>query len=147
MVKPGEVWRHDAYYLDGDEFKVKYLLALAVLSDGDIVYRLLTSRQLDRPRAPMCYHGSPYPGFFLGVLGKELQKESWLDLRECEDMDSYAFGQLFREGLMACVGPISGEQFSVALDCAANADDTTKRQRNAILASKSSIRPTSSNWL
>jgi hypothetical protein len=139
MMKIGEVWSHDAYYLDGDEFKKKYLLALAVMPDGDIVYRLTTSRQLSRPTHPPCYHGDPYPGFYLGVLGNGLDKESWLDLRECEDMDSYEFAKLYREGAIGRVTSLHTELFISALDCAANAQDTTKRQRNAMLASKDAL--------
>ena len=54
---------------------------LAVLPGGDLVGRDLTSRAHGRPVAPPCYHGDPYPGFYLGILGGQLQRESWLDLR------------------------------------------------------------------
>lgn len=139
MIKAGEVWSYDAYYLDGDEFKRKYLLALFVGAAGDIVYRLLTSRQNGRPMDPCCFHGMPYPGFYLGVLGNGLEKNSWLDLRECDDMDSHEFAKLFREGVLKQVGMLKVDQFRDALNCAANADDTTKRQRHSILDSKAAI--------
>lgn len=139
MIKAGEVWSYDAYYLDGDEFKRKYLLALFVAASGDVVHRLLTSRQHGRPMDPSCFHGMPYPGFYLGILGNELGKESWLDLRECDDMDSYEFAKLFREGVLKHIGTLKSDQFRDALDCAANADDTTRRQRSAILDAKNAI--------
>lgn len=138
-MKVGEVWSHDAYYLDGDEFKRKYLLILAVGTCGDYVYRLLTSRQNDRPTDPACFHGLPYPSFSLGVLGQGLNKHSWLDLRELEDMDSYEFAKLFREGVLTRIGSLKAAQLCEALLCAANADDTTTRQRNAILNSRAAL--------
>lgn len=136
MMKVGEVWGHDAYYLDGDVFRKKYLLVLAVHAHGDYVYRLLTSRQNNRPVDPACFHGLPYPAFYLGVLGNGLDKQSWMDLRECEDMDSYEFTKLFREGVLQRVGALKIPQLIDALACAANAEDTTVRQRNAMLSSK-----------
>lgn len=41
-----------------------------------------------RPRTPPCYHGDPYPAFYLGVPGGPLQNESWLDLRPLDDFDA-----------------------------------------------------------
>lgn len=138
-MKVGEVWAHDAYYLDGDTFRKKYLLALAVLPGGDVVYRLLTSRQNSRPTDPACFHGLPYPAYYLGVLGRGLDKDSWLDLRECEDLDSYEFSKLYREGVLWHVGLLTKEQLCEALACVANADDTTGRQRRALLDSRTAI--------
>lgn len=138
-MKVGEVWGHDAYYLDGDAFRRKYLLVLAVHSHGDFVYRLLTSRQHNRPTDPACYHGLPYPAYYLGILGNGLDKQSWLDLRECEDLDSYEFSKLYREGVLQRIGSLNTEQLREALGCAANADDTTGRQRKAILDSKAAL--------
>lgn len=138
-MKVGEVWSHDAYYLDGDVFRKKYLLALALHPDGDVVYRLLTSRPHNRPTDPACFHGLPYPAYYLGVLGRGLDKESWLDLRECEDLDSYEFSKLYREGVLQQVGALTKVQLCEALACASNADDTTGRQRRAMLDSRAAI--------
>lgn len=138
-MKLGEIWSHDAYYLDGDDFRKKYLLVLAVHADGDYVYRLLTSRQNNRPVEPACFHGLPYPAFYLGVLGSGLVKQSWLDLRECKDMDSYEFSKLSREGVLRKVTELQMPQLIGALACAANADDTTVRQRRAMLDAKAAL--------
>jgi len=45
------------------ELKSKVLLVLTTTGGGDVVWRLLTSRQYGRPEEPHCYHGDPYPGF------------------------------------------------------------------------------------
>jgi hypothetical protein len=96
MLNIGDVWRHSDYYKDKDTGKPlpKYLLVLSVRTDGDIVYRLLTSRQNSRPTDPVCYHGTPYPGYYLGIPMPSglLNSETWLDLRELsEDFDSLDF--------------------------------------------------------
>ncbi len=80
----GHVYRDSAFYVEPQtgELKPKYFLVLAAPERGDIVVRLLTSRYAGmRPENPACFHGDPYPGFFLGVLGGELGAKSWLDLR------------------------------------------------------------------
>jgi hypothetical protein len=67
---PGRIFRHEQFYLDRDTglLRPKYFLVLAVQSSGDCVARLLTSRAHGRPEDPPCFHGTPYPGFFLDVL-------------------------------------------------------------------------------
>lgn len=65
MLFPGQIWRHDRFYLDSDAgtWRAKFLLVLAV-AGGDVVYRLLTSRAL-RSTDPRCSHADPYPSFYL----------------------------------------------------------------------------------
>lgn len=55
MPAVGEIWRHAQFYPDPDtgELLPKFLLVLAVRGDGDVVYRLLTSRAHGR-RACLC---------------------------------------------------------------------------------------------
>lgn len=87
------MYRHEAFYLNREtgEFEAKYLLLLAALPEGDLVARLLTSRQHGRPENPACFHGHPYSSFYLGVLGGLLSAKSWLDLRYLEDFDGVEF--------------------------------------------------------
>ena len=77
-VVPGQIYRHDRFYKnENGEWQTKYLLVLTGSPDGDVVFRLLTSRAHCRRENPRCYHGDPYPGFFLGYLGRELTAKSW----------------------------------------------------------------------
>ncbi len=89
-MRAGEIHLHRRFYVDPDtgEYRGKYLLTLTTLPGGDLVARLLTSRAHGRPTEPPCYHGDPYPGFYLGILGGPLQQESWLDLRALNDFDA-----------------------------------------------------------
>lgn len=133
-MRRGEIHLHRNFYADPDtgEIRGKYLLALASLPGGDIVFRLLTSRQHGRPESPPCFHGDPYPGFFLGVPGPPLDRKTWVDLRGIEDYDgSSAAGEQTR-GILVPVMALDAPQFRAVLDCVAAANDTTRLQERAI---------------
>lgn len=132
MPIPGEIWLDSDFFDGGYPPKRKFLLVLAT-DQGDITYRLLTSQRYGRPTDPPCYHGSPYPGFYLGVLGGPLYKDSWLDLSVTDDMDSVQFGKLERVGRLSKQLDLSHALLCPALRCVANAQDTTQRQSRRIL--------------
>lgn len=128
-VTPGQIYRHAQFYKNRDgEWEPKFLLVLAWAPGGDVVFRLLTSQVHGRPEHPPCFHGDPYPGFYLGHLGGKLSAKSWLDLRGAEDYDADAFAADMAEKLLAYEMTLPTETLCAALDCAANADDTTNQQ-------------------
>jgi hypothetical protein len=135
-VVPGRIYRHEQFYLDRDTglLKTKYFLVLAVEASGDFVARLLTSRAYGRPEDPPCFHGTPYPGFFLGIPGQGLGVRTWLDLRPLEDFDRLDFQRLVARGLISEVLDLPTTILLDVLDCAARADDTTRNQERAIRA-------------
>lgn len=135
MARPGEIWWDKSYYVDKltGEIKGKFFLILAV-DGGDVVYRLLTSRQHGRPVKPACSHDDPYPGFYLGILGGPLSKESWLDLSETEDIEEAFMKKWPPSGRLSFVAQLPAPLFCSALACVANAPDTTRRQEKAIYA-------------
>jgi hypothetical protein len=135
-VIPGRIFRHERFYLDHETglLKPKYFLVLAVQSSGDCVARLLTSRAHGRPEAPPCFHGTPYPGFFLGIPGQGLGVRTWVDLRPLEDFDGQDFQRLMARGLVSELLDLPTATFLDVLDCAARADDTTRNQERAIRA-------------
>ena len=100
---PGRIYRHEQFYLDRDTglLKPKYFLVLAVQSSGDCVARLLTSRAHGRPEQPPCFHGTPYPGYFLGIPGQGLGVRTWIDLRFLEDFDGLDFQRLVARSLIS----------------------------------------------
>ena len=136
MPNPGEIWRDDAYYPDPDtgELLPKFLLVLGVrAADGDVVYKLLTSRAHGRPETPVCYHGMPYPGYFLGLVTNPLLPlNTWVDLRESEEYDRREFDRFQQAGRLAYVHTLQGATFIDAARCVAGAPDTLKRQRVVI---------------
>lgn len=133
-MRPGEIYRHDGFYAapQSGELEPKYVLVLAVMRGGDIVYRLLTSRQHGRPEVPPCFHGDPYPGFYLGVPGGPLGSKTWLDLRRQGDYDGDSFAMRLGEGRITYVLRLPNPLLCDALECAAAADDTTHAQERAM---------------
>jgi hypothetical protein len=133
-VRPGEIHRHSAFYRNSEtgELEPKFLVALARTPGDDIVARLLTSRPHARPEDPPCFHGMPYPGFYLGVLGGPLSTKSWLDLRYLDDLDSVDAMRLQKNGVLNLVMVLEVNAFTDVLACAAGADDTTLFQERCI---------------
>lgn len=135
--RAGCIYRHDAFYLSRANGKPrpKYLLVLAVSKGGDVVARLLTSRHAaQRPTSPPCFHGDPWPGFFLGVLGGNLVSSSWLDLRPLEDFRAEDFTVNLRLGTLRKVTELPARLLRSAMACVAAANDTTQQQAQDIHA-------------
>lgn len=122
------------------ELKAKYLLVLAVPAGSDVVARLLTSRQHGRPVAPPCFHGMPYPSYFLGIPCRPLTANTWLDLRHLDDLDPDDLAKLIRKTIISIDGSLSAPVLRPALDCAANADDTTRLQSRWIRDALAALR-------
>lgn len=136
MPVVGEIWLDNDFF--GDGTKRKFLLVLAVVS-GDVTFRVLTSQPKGRGETPRCFHGDPFAGFFLGILGAPLSKPSWLDLDDTDDMDELLFKKQVASGKLAQVTRLDRPLLCQALRCAANASDTSVRQRNRILAEVTSL--------
>lgn len=135
-AQAGHIYRDDAFYADAatGELKPKYLLVLASPLRGDIVARPLTSRYANlRRQDPPCFHGDPYPGFHLGVLGGVLGSRSWLDLRPMGDLDRWDFAKYEEAGRLHDIMAVPAPQLRAAMECAAGADDTTAAQTRLIL--------------
>lgn len=133
--EPGQIYRHNRFYRDPDAqtWQSKYLLLLSDTAGGDIIFRLLTSRAHGRPESPRCYHGDPYPSFYLGHLGGELGAKSWLDLRKQDDYDGQMFAKAIAGSMLVYIMTLSKADLCLALDCAARADDTTRQQEQQML--------------
>lgn len=140
-VIPGQISRHDCFYRDSaGQWQVKYLLVLTGTPDGDVVFRLLTSKAYSRPESPPCYHDNPYPGFYLGYLGGALTAKSWLDLRRQNDYDGVSFAADLTVRDLSWVANLAKDILCQALDCAANADDTTRQQERLIRDQHAALR-------
>jgi hypothetical protein len=133
-VKAGQIFHHADFYLSREtgEWEPKYLVVLARTPGDDIVARLLTSRAHGRPENPPCYHGDPYPGFYLGVLGGPLGAKSWVDLRALPDLDVADFERKLKQQRASFITELSREVLQPLMDCVARADDTTRLQERSI---------------
>lgn len=133
-MRPGDICHHDRFYRSTEtgELKRKYLVFLAKTVGGDWVSRLLTSQLHARPEVPPCYHGDPYPGYFLGVPGPPLGKKTWVDLRALDDVDPVRVDDLVHRGVMAQVNRLPDDVLLAVLECVAGANDTTVQQERAL---------------
>jgi hypothetical protein len=138
-ISPGQIFRHARYYRSAGEWKSKYLLVLAGAPGGDVIYRLLTSRAHGRPKQPPCFHGDPYPGFYLGLLGGPLTADSWLDLQRTEDYDGQSFLADIGSGALQQITALPPDLLCPALGCVANADDTTREQEHCIRDARAAV--------
>lgn len=132
-MRIGCVYHHRDFYAASDtgELRSKYLLILALPPGDDVIFRMLTSRHAHaRPHG--CHHGAPYPGYGLGILGGELSRPTWVDLREQDDYDIDVFGGKLRRGVIREVLQLEPPLLRGALVCAAAANDTTNRQSRHI---------------
>ncbi len=75
---------------------------------------------------------TPTPSFYLGYLGDELTAKSWLDLRKQDDYDDRAFVADLVAGVLTLGVTLSQGILCLALDCAANAEDTLKLQERGM---------------
>jgi len=139
-IEPGQIFLDKRFYRDpAGEFKPKYLLILAVSPGNDLIFSLLTSRQHGRPTEPRCFHGNPYPGFYLGVLGNPLSRDSWLDLRRLLEAEKDAFRRDMDAQIIEPVMTLATEETVDSLDCAAAAEDTTRYQERIILDTRAEL--------
>jgi len=137
---PGEIFRHSRFYRDHEGiWQAKYLLILAFSPGRDIVYRLLTSEPHGRPTTPPCHHGNPYSGYFLGVPGAPMTRQTWLDLRAADDYDADCFTEHVSVGWLQFALNLPLVQFCEALSCAASAEDTTNQQSRAMFDQRARI--------
>lgn len=140
-MQPGDIYRHAAFYVgDTGEIKTKYLLVLAAPIHADVVVRLLTSRPHGRPEAPPCYHGLPYGGYFLGVIGAPLVLKSWVDLRYLGDLDPIDAHANQTRGTLTRVAVLAHETLCAVIECVATAEDTTRRQEKYLRDTLAALR-------
>jgi len=136
------VWCWDAFYTDPDTGAPlpKFVVVLAHAPGGDIVLRLLTSREALRPQTA-CSHDSVRPGFFIGVVdaASRLNKPTWIDLREFDDVEQARWDRLVRDGILTQLALIEQELLCEALLCAIGAPDTQRQQQNAMYAAREAL--------
>lgn len=127
---PGDIFvRHDFCLDEQGNPKRKYLLVLASAPGGDVIFRLLTSRAHGRPQAPVCFHGNPVSGFFLGVIGDPLNTHSWLCFRQQDDYDSRDFIDDQESELLEHVTSLPQNVLCPILACVAGDQDSLTRQQ------------------
>jgi hypothetical protein len=133
-MESGDIYRHERFYRDTvtGELKPKFLVFLAPTAGDDWVVRLLTSQVNLRTEDPPCSLEYPRPGFYLGILGGPLPLKTWVDLRGLDDVDLLEVPRLIRLGIMTRISALPAHMLVPLLECAAQADDTTRYQERAL---------------
>lgn len=132
-MQPGDVYCDPLFYRGDDGVsRAKYMLILAMPAGDDIVARLLTSRAHGRPERPPCFHGLPYPGYYLGVLPAPLGRKTWLDLRYLADLESSEVQRMETRSELTRVLSLARPTLRNAIECVAAADDTTGAQERRL---------------
>jgi hypothetical protein len=129
----GQIWQDDCYYLDPQtgECKRKYLLVLAVDSNSqDLVTVVFTSQPNGLPEQPACYIGHPRSGYYLGIPGGILHKETWLDFSSLQTLDAYDLALHIQQGRKTLINQtLPTATFCAALRCIMQMqDDISKMQ-------------------
>lgn len=90
---PGQIWRDDCYYRDHmGECQPHFVLILAVCQQhNDAVTVTFTSKPNGLTVTPPCSSGPPRAGYFVGMPGGKLHKESWADLQSIDILDHRDF--------------------------------------------------------
>lgn len=69
----------------------------------------------------------------------QLFKETWVDLRESEDYDYYDFRRDVRNSVLTLVYEVDQSELCSILECAANAPDTIRSQREGMMNSRAEL--------
>ena len=87
---PEQIWQDNCYYFDSvtGECMRKYVLVLAVdLVSGDSVTAVFTSTPNGLRVDPPCNQGDPRSGYYVGLPGGRLNKETWVDFNSLQTLD------------------------------------------------------------
>lgn len=129
----GEIYLHTDFYERNGRWLNKYLLVFGVTPADNVLFALLTSQDYGRHRAPPCDNGpqAHYPGYYLGVLGGALQKDSWIDLRELVEIDALDWQARSGDGVLLRETALDSGTLRPAIECTASAEDaaTTRQEK------------------
>lgn len=130
----GEIYFHRDFYQLRGEWHSKYMLVLGVDQADDILLALLTSQDYGRSRKPACDNGpqAQYPGFYLGVPGGCLDRNTWVDLRKLEEFEMRLFVSRAGAGRIAYTMSLNGGALRRVMECTASAEDVNMRQERLI---------------
>lgn len=134
-VRAGQIWCDQEYYLDQktNQFQSKYVLALAIADDGDIVHAVFTSKANGLTDEPACSTGIPRAGFYVGIVDGLFYKETWVDFSSIQILDNRELqSHLHSKKKIAISETLNTKLFCEILRCAVQSEDITRRVKNYI---------------
>jgi hypothetical protein len=136
--KANTLWCDSQYYLDQHtgEYKRKYMLILAIGPNGDdALAAVLTSKANGLREDPACDPGPPRAGYYIGIPGSGLTKQTWIDFSSVSDEDAFEFKKQVSNGRITpetLVLPAS--TFCGVLRCLSRSEDINNRQHKWLAA-------------
>ena len=112
----------------------KYVLLLAVdARHSDSVTAVLTSTANGLPTEPACWQGNPRSGFYLGIPGGLLTKETWVDFNGIQTLDDADLRLQAAQGRKQLLGlTLAPDLFCAVLRCLLGYDDLERRHARLI---------------
>lgn len=136
LAAPEQIWFDSCYYYYDAAGKCmpKYVLVLAVdVASGDSVTAVLTSSPNGLPVHPRCYQGNPRSGYYAGVPGGKLAKETWVDFNSLQTLDDVDLANQAKQGRKTLLSQtLSRESFCGVLRCLLGYDDLERRHARLI---------------
>ncbi|CAB3847156.1 hypothetical protein LMG2828_01750 [Achromobacter piechaudii] len=131
----GQIWRNERYYLSDDgQWKPKFEVVLAQSPDSDdVLTACFTSKPHGLTDAPACCIGPQRFGYYVGLLGKPMELESWVDFKSVDYRDPFETNKWFKGGFVKLSGLLlTNTVLRDVLECLKQSDDLKKRQSNWI---------------
>lgn len=130
--QPGDVYHFPDYVFPDGSSRDKFIVLLAVTRASDWIVVRTTSRQNGRPTHPPCYHGYPYPGYFVELADGLFRLPTWIALDRFDALDSKAFAARAKSRHVELKGRLGRSLFAGLLRCCVQSDDVTVLQDQAM---------------
>lgn len=132
MFKIKNVYHDPCYYLNQitNEPMSKYFVVLSLAPcGGDAIICVFTSRPNGLTDSPECTMGPPRAGFYLGIPGGLLPKETWADFSSVEVIDIF---DLKKRQITNINQPLDDDTFCSLLRCIFQCEDIKHRDLRLI---------------
>lgn len=127
-MRKGEIWTHRRYMLSDGDFSPKHLIIIGEHDDQfDLLCARLSSRPNGLPINPPCHNGNPRSGFYLGIPGGCLQKETWVIFDDVSYLGDCEWKYLEKANTS-----IDQSLFCALLRCLQQSEDIQNRQHRQI---------------
>jgi hypothetical protein len=101
---PGEIWCDNAFYPDSGtgQDRRKYIIVLSEMSPSqDAIVAVFTTKPNGMTDIPPCSLGHPREGYYVGIPGGILLKESWIPFDSLRCLEDWEISKMIRSGRFA----------------------------------------------
>jgi len=130
-INPGQIWLDKSYYFNekNSRYQSKYVLALAVTDDGDVLHAVFTSQPNGLTAIPACSTGLPRTGHHIGYINNLFNKETWVDFSSITLLDNMYLRQHLEIGKKTALEIRLGPRlFCEVLRCSIKLEDLSRRE-------------------